>query len=574
MRSNLSSLKSLASQMSTTQTRLSTGKKVNSAIDNANSYYQSRALTNRASDLDMLLDSMGQSIQTITTATQGIENGLKIIEQMKSLANEAASIYESKEDRLNRLITEGYTAIDSSMTTADLQNLITSGAKLVLADDITLTTQLNIDQDNITIDGNGNKITYDASGTSNNGIYITAANAKINQLELDYTNLNITTNYIGAIVTQSVGSSLDVSNSHISMVKDATTKGRLSALVANNGSTINMENVDLYVYGNWTSFVNANDNSTINIFGANNFNGSTHKGIYNRVDGICNIDGTINIKSDNTFEIHGFFNANTNNSSTGNIINISGNSRIYSYIDDNVIYNQYTGGKATSDNIINIASGATFATGKDGEIRCYQLNNNFSDVNSPISGVSNIYTFDDLISAVASSPAKMWDLTPTSNPLCEQFNAIYSQYDAMVKDASYQGINLLDGGNLNVMFNETRTHSHQVEGYHADAAALGINTAAWSEAADIEATITQLQNATSRLRNIAGDLGNHLSIIETRQDFTDNLIDVLETGADNLVLADMNEESANYLALQTRQQLAVNSLSLASQSAQSVLSLF
>ena len=73
MRSNLSSLKSIQKQMDTTQERLSTGKKVNSAIDNASSYYQSRALTNRASDLDSLLDSMGQGIQTIQAANEGIE---------------------------------------------------------------------------------------------------------------------------------------------------------------------------------------------------------------------------------------------------------------------------------------------------------------------------------------------------------------------------------------------------------------------------------------------------------------------------------------------------------------------
>ena len=70
------------------------------------------------------------------------------------------------------------------------------------------------------------------------------------------------------------------------------------------------------------------------------------------------------------------------------------------------------------------------------------------------------------------------------------------------------------------------------------------------------------------------ELGNSYSIIQTRQDFTEALTDVLETGADSLVLADMNEASAQYLMLQTRQQLAVNSLSLASQSAQSILRLF
>ena len=88
------------------------------------------------------------------------------------------------------------------------------------------------------------------------------------------------------------------------------------------------------------------------------------------------------------------------------------------------------------------------------------------------------------------------------------------------------------------------------------------------------AQVETLEEATDYLRNYATELGNNFSIIETRQNFTESLIDVLETGADNLVLADMNEESANYLALQTRQQLAINSLALASQSAQSVLSLF
>ena len=95
-----------------------------------------------------------------------------------------------------------------------------------------------------------------------------------------------------------------------------------------------------------------------------------------------------------------------------------------------------------------------------------------------------------------------------------------------------------------------------------------------SYAESIDATITEIANATDYLRSYATELGNNYSIIETRQNFTDALIDVLETGSDNLVLADMNEESANYLALQTRQQLAINSLSLASQSAQSILSLF
>jgi len=90
----------------------------------------------------------------------------------------------------------------------------------------------------------------------------------------------------------------------------------------------------------------------------------------------------------------------------------------------------------------------------------------------------------------------------------------------------------------------------------------------------INASITEVEGAVSKLRNMASVFGNNYSIVENREEFTENLINVLEEGADKLTLADMNEESANMLALQTRQQLAINSLSLASQAAQSVLSLF
>ena len=99
-------------------------------------------------------------------------------------------------------------------------------------------------------------------------------------------------------------------------------------------------------------------------------------------------------------------------------------------------------------------------------------------------------------------------------------------------------------------------------------------TTTWSTKSDVETAIKEITSAIDKLRNLAIDLGNKYTIIQTRQNFTEALTDVLEVGADKLVLADMNEVSAEYLTLQTRQQLAVNSLSLASQSASSVLGLF
>ena len=296
MRSNLASLKSIQSQMDTTQERLSTGKKVNSAIDNASSYYQSRALTNRASDLDALLDSMGQGIQTIQAANEGLESLTSYVEQMKAVADTAATLAKVEKPTGTR------------------------------------PTDPGADQD-----------AWDAQKTA----------------------------------------------------------------------------YDSYVK----------------------------------------------------------------------------------------------------------------------ELESYQ----------------------------------------------NQFNAIRAQAEKLINDTSYQGINLLKGQKLTVVFNESRGNSLDVQvdsllgDKGIDILKANVNWTA-DDGATAKTTVDQAISAVTagmtKLRSVSSELGNTYSIIQTRQEFTEALIDVLETGADNLVLADMNEESANYLALQTRQQLAINSLSLASQSAQSVLQLF
>ncbi len=185
----------------------------------------------------------------------------------------------------------------------------------------------------------------------------------------------------------------------------------------------------------------------------------------------------------------------------------------------------------------------------------------------------------------------------TRDGYAAQFNKILEQIDGLAKDAGYKGTNLLKGNDLTVYFNENRDSSIVVEGVKATSDADGLNLtkltlavgttpSSWGAATQtdgvvtdtgmtaIETSITQLDKAMNTLRSWASDFGNYYALVETRQNFTENLINVLTEGADNLTLADMNEESANMLALQTRQQLGANSLSLASISAQSVLKLF
>ena len=191
-------------------------------------------------------------------------------------------------------------------------------------------------------------------------------------------------------------------------------------------------------------------------------------------------------------------------------------------------------------------------------------------------GISGPAT-DDLVNKISNDWNAQIPEAETSkqnNSSVKQYASIISQYDSLIKDSSYKGVNLLQEQDLKVTFNESRSAWLDVKGKDASSAALGLTTTEWNSKEDIEKSIEELTAAMNQIRSMSAELGSYYNIVLNRQDFTENLINVLEEGADKLTLADMNEESANMLALQTRQQLATNSLSLASQAAQSILRLF
>jgi flagellin len=168
--------------------------------------------------------------------------------------------------------------------------------------------------------------------------------------------------------------------------------------------------------------------------------------------------------------------------------------------------------------------------------------------------------------------------------LVEQFNNLRDQLDKFADDASFNGINLLRGDKLKLTFNETGTSTIEIQARDENGDATSINnfelgiTAAqnadFDADASLDARLDVLASALGTLRAHASNFGSNLSIVENRQNFTKNMINTLETGAANLTLADTNEEAANLLALQTRQQLSSTALSMASQADQAVLRLF
>jgi flagellin-like hook-associated protein FlgL len=160
--------------------------------------------------------------------------------------------------------------------------------------------------------------------------------------------------------------------------------------------------------------------------------------------------------------------------------------------------------------------------------------------------------------------------------LVKQYNDIITQISTTSQDASFNGINLLNGDNLKLTFNETGKSTLNVTGVTFNAAGLGLAALTSSDFLDnnsANATLTKLGSASTTLRTEASALGSNLSVVQIRQDFNKNLISVLQTGSSNLTLADTNEEAANSQALSTRQSIAVSALALANQSQQSVLRL-
>jgi len=199
-------------------------------------------------------------------------------------------------------------------------------------------------------------------------------------------------------------------------------------------------------------------------------------------------------------------------------------------------------------------------------------------------GIESIKTLIAAAKSLATS-ALSADGTVAVNALAAQYDKVLNQITDLAEDSGYKGVNLLKSGStLKVKFDETGDSKLELTGFNASATqglqiAIGTGTNAWAtdggiDLAKIEGSITSLDKAMITLRTESSKLANNLSIITARQEFTQGMINVLKDGAANLTNADMNEEGANMLMLQTRQALGTTSLSLASQAAQSVLRLF
>lgn len=363
MRSNLTSLQSTVSLLNRTQERLSSGKKVNSALDNPVNFFASQALNNRASDLAGYKDGMANAVQTIKAANEGISSITTLINSAKSLASSVAG----------KAASSGY-----QTETVTLAGVVAG--------------------DQITVDGSS--FTAVASGASATQFNLGATDA-ISAMNLAH------------------------------QINSSTARPKAVAASAVNGSMISLSSAT-------TSILEAD---------------------------------------------------------------------------------------------VTVSSATKFTE-----------------------------------TMVASNNER--------NQLKDQYNSILTQINTIANDSSFQGKNMLSVSTMVVEFGNS--HSLSVSGFDASATGLALTNAQnnWAADADATADITKLDAALTTLRTQSTNLSNNLSVISARQDFSTKLGLVLTTGADNLTLADANEEGANMLMLQTRQSLSTTALSLSAQAAQSVLKLF
>jgi flagellin-like hook-associated protein FlgL len=266
---------------------------------------------------------------------------------------------------------------------------------------------------------------------------------------------------------------------------------------------------------------------------------------------------------------------------------------------------------ATSTGSLAVTIGATFATGSGtatvsslDQLNSVLASNNVA-VNASVSATADTLTFtstndaaSQTITTTGTAPTgEGVDIKGTTTAtagtvtaavadaasqtiranLVSQYNNVIQQITTTSQDASFNGINLLSGDNLKLTFNETGKSTLNIQGVTFDATGLGLASLVpgtdFLDSASANATIAKISSASDALRTEASTLGSNLSIVQIRQDFSKNLINVLQTGSANLTLADTNEEAANSQALATRQSIAVSALALANQSQQSVLQL-
>jgi len=586
VRSNLLNLQSTATQLAKTQERLATGLRVNSALDNPSNFFTSSSLNSRASDMSQLLDAMSNGIQTLEAADNGLTAITKNLESMQSTLNQA------RQDKSFQTASYTLSTIDPSAT----PKLSFTGGAFATSTDLSITTV-----------GSGQYVNttsaYAAPAAAANASYATEAGQDYSATgsdditggtltiaygsdSVDVTitggvhSANLVSDTVTEIQNALAGTALD---GVISVAGDATTGFTLTATSQEDKSFTVTGTPEATMFGVQQETAGSNGTLDFSVNGTAISLDDTTTGD-TLTHAVAAINSALNTAGANfqAYEAGTKLGIRATTTDAGSLSIGGADADLFGTPDSqNVVAGTTSAALTLANTVDNLVttinsnstlSAAIKASNDNGKLRIQNLSTQALTIagansSSQITGVSTVS------STIAGNSVR--------DDLHTQYNTLIDQLDKLSDDASFNGVNLLRGDKLQITFNETGTSEIAIQakdGKTINSANLGVKTSLTASDLDsdtaIDGYISQVKTALNTVRSQSSSFGSNLSVVQNRQDFTKNMINTLQTGASNLTLADSNEQAANLLALQTRQQLSSTALSLASQADQNVLRLF
>ncbi len=550
LRENLLSIKQTQRRLDEVTLRLATGKSVNSALDNPQNFFAAQSLDNRSADLLRLLDGLGQSIRTVQTAEAGIEALTGLVEQGQAVAQEALELTRQSP-------TEARVVGDKDLRTpGDLTNL----AAINNGDQIQFTFR---DKDTIEY------LPAQQSVTINTGDTIDQLVAEINAL-----NTGFTEDFINASATQ--GGQLEIRglNDNILNIEFSSAGGAVGDhlnLATELGFGDQAQVLSSGGFGSATPEVHFTIVPTREISSFRLLNTTTGE-VAQRSDRIVDLNGEGGLA---LFFVLGQpadefrFGVNGGNVQT---VSLDSNQTIQGIID--TINANSLGNLLEAD--FDEDEGRIILRAIDDSVESIETSLNSDGIAISFFGFNtsapiyiNSEDTDSIRLGSVSGPA-----AKTIEQLEDDYDNIKDQIDGIVQDANYRGINLLRGELLISVFDEDAQNTLITNGRDFTASGLGLEDADFSSLAQATKIETQARLSLDKIRDFGQSIANDLSIIQTRQDFTERTINTLDAGSDDLTLSDANEDGAELLAVRTRQALGIGVLSFLGGQNNLILNLF
>jgi flagellin-like hook-associated protein FlgL len=552
MRNNLISLQGTTTLLNRTQDRLSSGKKVNTALDNPTNFFAAQSHTQRAADLTTRKDGMTEAVQGVQAANKGITAISSLIEAAKGLTQAARSADASNRDTLAQQFNTIRTQIDQLASDSGYKgkNFLTNDSLVVLFNE-----------------GGGSSLTISGFDASSTGMGVTTVTVAV---ATGIATATGTTTLLGSGVIN-VATHTGVLSTALPTGYVATSTffvGMTGTVVTNSGSLTGQAFTLTYsaLTSGGASLVSTGVVNILKIY-------------VDGVDQTAALTGGLVVTGIASGSLNVFFTGlATGVASTINGSTISFEISIQKHMDTGSTTTPTTlnvfnlKGTDTSSGLQILASGVeVFVDGT------YISTGNYTLSTGQITFGTGVVPPSGTVTYKYNSGFTAGDATASNTKQTEFTGQALTTGTQTITAVQVSGTTVATGdytisGNFITFITGIPTTGQAIT-YTVTTTTAAV-TGGWTSDSGIDASVDQLNTAVSTLRTKSSNLAANLSVVTIRQDFTDGMVNTLLKGADNLTLADMNEEGANMLMLQTRQQLGTTSLKMASDAAQAVLRLF